>query len=100
MRLANGQGLLHEWGVFRNCHTSSLSQPHSQFKESTIVATTYLEASGCMVGNWETIQSPSSDVRIASALPVIRPKPTLTGGNPDYIVRTARNRALPSATRS
>jgi hypothetical protein len=33
-----------------------------------------LAGSGCIVGNWETIQSPSSDVRIASALPVIRPE--------------------------
>ena len=35
-----------------------------------------------------------------SDLPVIRPKPAVTARIADYIVRTARNRALPSATRS
>src|SRR5438128_8974854 len=32
--------------------------------------------------------------------PLIRPKPAVTARIADYIVRTARNRALPSATRS
>jgi hypothetical protein len=32
--------------------------------------------------------------------PVTRPRPALTAGIGDYIVRTARNRALPCATRS
>jgi hypothetical protein len=31
---------------------------------------------------------------------LVRPKPAVTARIADYIVRTARNRALPSATRS
>jgi hypothetical protein len=38
--------------------------------------------------------------RIISGWRVIGPKPAVTARIGDYIVRTARNRALPSATRS
>jgi hypothetical protein len=37
---------------------------------------------------------------LREGLPVIRPRLALTTRIGDYIVRTARNRALPSATRS
>jgi hypothetical protein len=37
---------------------------------------------------------------VTSGLPVIHSKPTLTARIGDYIVSTARNRVLPSATRS
>jgi hypothetical protein len=38
--------------------------------------------------------------RIMEGLPVIRSKPAVTARIGDYIVRTARKRVLPSATRS
>jgi hypothetical protein len=47
---------------------------------------------------WLSIAPRAANERLNSA--TIRPKTAVTARIADYIVRTARNRALPSATRS
>jgi hypothetical protein len=49
MRLPNS--LLHECQVFRNCHTPSLPQPSLAVQRIHHCRTTYLEVSGCVVGD-------------------------------------------------